>query len=968
MIAKIKQAIGIKGKLPWTLIVLDEVQQYIGDKTERSRAVQDVQEQSCSRLGANVMFVATGQSALSGTPLLQRLSGRIPIPIELQDTDVEQVTREVILKKKPSQSDNLERFLDSHIGEIQRHFSGTNIGLIPRDRRFLAQDYPILPVRRRFWERVLRSVDKAGTGAQLRTQLWIVYDAVQKTAELPLGNVVSGAFLYEHIKTRVLHSGVLLHEIAEKIEMQAHEEDGELKRELCALTFLIGQHPHEGPLDTGIRASAETLSDLLVTDLVQGSVELRKKVPQLLERLVASGAVMPVGDEYRIQTREGTEWTQAFDLARNKLLADSGKLAGQRSQLLVSHCNEILKKTKLLHGTSKEPRKFELHFGGTAPTTIGPTIPVWISRLRARGRQAGDVRNGDKSQSIDHLTQELAYEYWHRMLFARFLAENHLLMHPDGVAVSLEECEELAKDADPPAPNGFVLAARYASRMLPRIFRTDDVLLEIDFAPEQRLKLEKLLASLPRKTFLADDSLGWVYQFWQSKKKEEVNKSGAKIDGRTLSAVTQLFTEHYMVEFLLHNTIGAWWCGRNGIQGSPGGAGVPAGKSPVEMEYLRWREDGTPATGKFEGWPKTLAEFTMLDPCCGSGHFLVAAFNLLMLLRMHDEKLTAEKACEAVLRDNLFGLELDPRCTQIAAFALALAAWRYPDAGGYRPLPPLNIACSGQGVVGSKADWVKFANGEKNFAAAMGFLYDDFLRAPTLGSLINPRAIAESIFQTGFDPLRGSLDRVLRKAETQADPERSAVGVAAQGIAVAASLMARRFTLVATNVPYLARGKQDETIQKYLADVHPAAKADLATAFVERCLEYCAEGGSSALVTPQNWLFLGSYKGLREWMLRQVTWDMVAKLGPAAFDDMNWWAANTMLSIHTVAEPEDGQELVGLDASAEKGAANKAKLLLRSVFKTTAQSCQSLNPDARISLEESSGIGLLSEIARSHKQ
>jgi len=202
---------------------------------------------------------------------------------------------------------------------------------------------------------------------------------------------------------------------------------------------------------------------------------------------------------------------------------------------------------------------------------FGPKEKDLRNRLRARGRQVGDIRSADKKQSIDQLTQELAYEFWHRMLFARFLAENHLLMHPEGVAVSLEECEELARDADPPAPNGFVLAARYASRMLPQIFRTDDVLLEIDFALEQRLALEKLLASLAQKTFLADDSLGWVYQFWQSKKKDEVNKSGDKIDGRTLPAVTQLFTEHYMVQFLLHNTIGAWWCGRRGIQGPAGG-------------------------------------------------------------------------------------------------------------------------------------------------------------------------------------------------------------------------------------------------------------------------------------------------------------------------------------------------------------------------------------------------------------
>ena len=206
--------------------------------------------------------------------------------------------------------------------------------------------------------------------------------------------------------------------------------------------------------------------------------------------------------------------------------------------------------------------------------------------LRARGKQAGDVEGPDKSQSIDHLTQELAYEYWHRMLFARFLAENHLLMHPDGVAVSLEECAELA--ASERAPNGYVLAARYASRMLPQIFRIDDVLLDIEFAPEQRLALEKLLSSLPRETFLADESLGWVYQFWQTKRKDEVNKSGDKIDGRTLPAVTQLFTEDYMVQFLLHNTIGAWWCGRHGITGPAGGAGVPAGKSPVPLDYLRW--------------------------------------------------------------------------------------------------------------------------------------------------------------------------------------------------------------------------------------------------------------------------------------------------------------------------------------------------------------------------------------------
>ena len=537
------------------------------------------------------------------------------------------------------------------------------------------------------------------------------------------------------------------------------------------------------------------------------------------------------------------------------------------------------------------------------------------NRLRARGRQVGDVRHANKKQDIDQLTQELAYEYWHRMLFARFLAENHLLMHPDGVAVSLEECEELAKSDN--APNGFVLAARYASRMLPQVFHADDVLLEIEFAPEQRLALEKELAKLPQETFLADDGLGWVYQFWQNKKKEEINKSGEKIDGRTMPAVTQLFTEHYMVQFLLHNTIGAWWCGNHSITGPAGGAGIPDGQAPVEMEYLRWKDDGTPAAGTFPGWPKTLAEFTLLDPCCGSGHFLGAAFALLVPLRMKDEGLSAAEACDAVLKRNLFGLELDPRCTQIAAFALALAAWKYPDAGGYRELPPLNIACSGQGVSGRRDEWLALANGDNRLQSGMEGLYDLFIKAPHLGSLIDPRREAGDMFTAGYAELQPLLTKALAKHAGDADLQ--AVGVAARGITAAADLLARRYTLVITNVPYLGRGKQANVVKEYLEEYYDEGKADLATGFVMRCLDLCRPGGSTALVTPQNWLFQTTYKKLRHRLLKDRTWNLVASLGEEA-----WWSfgirgPRTVLHVLTAVQPTLENHFFGIDVSTHRG-------------------------------------------------
>jgi len=589
----------------------------------------------------------------------------------------------------------------------------------------------------------------------------------------------------------------------------------------------------------------------------------------------------------------------------------------------------------------------------------------WRNRLRARARQADDQRQPNGEQEIEQLTQELAYEYWHRMLFARFLAENNLLMHPDGVAVSLADCEELAQIEG--AENGWIMAARYASRMLPQIFRTDDVLLEIEFPINDRLPLEKLLASLPTETFTADDSLGWVYQFWQSKKKEEVNRSGAKIDGHTLPAVTQLFTEPYMVKFLLHNTIGAWWCAQHGIHGPPHEAGVPAGQAPVEMKYLRWRDDGTPAAGSFEGWPKTLKEFTMLDPCCGSGHFLVEAFRLLVPLRMHDEGLSPREACDVVLSENLFGLELDPRCTQIAAFALALAAWKCSDKSGqvlgYRPLPPLNIACSGQSVTGRKEEWLALANGDSRLLEGMNRLYDLFQQAPHLGSLINPRREVGDLIAAGFAELQPLLEKALVKGKVHQDADAAAVGIAAQGITKAAELLSKLYTLVATNVPFLGRNKQGSAVQAYCETTFPHAKADLATVFLQRCIAFCDEQGSVAIVTPQNWISLGSYRKLRVQVLKNSVFNFVAQLGPAAFQDMNWWAANTMLLVLTAMKPATEAQLAGVDVSGPRDPAEKAQLLRWKGTSEVSQSEQLQNPDSRIIIERLESHALISEVA-----
>ena len=598
------------------------------------------------------------------------------------------------------------------------------------------------------------------------------------------------------------------------------------------------------------------------------------------------------------------------------------------------------------------------------------TERVLRRRLRVHGRQLGDRREPKTgAQEIERLTHEVAYEHWHRMLFARFLAEKQLLIEPDsGVAVSVAECEELARGR---AQDRWTLAGGFAGRMLPRIFRPDAPALEIRLAPETRQALERLVESLPAKVFVATDSLGWVYQFWQSEKKNEVNRSEVKIGADELPAVTQLFTDPYMVSFLLDNGLGAWWAARrlsdSDLKETDSEAELrrKASIPGVPLDYLRFvkHEDTTETTrwrlvpDNFDGWPEHLGELKILDPCCGSGHFLVAAFSMLVPMRIAREHLTARAAVDAVLQENLHGLELDPRCVELAAFALARAAWTYPGAGGYRPLPEVNLACSGLAPNATKEQWLALAEPLRNGHVA---LHDLFAQAPTLGSLIEPRALKANLYQSDFESVRALLAATLvRERTTEEQAERV---VAAQGMARAAELLAGRYHWVITNVPYLARGKQDEMLRAFCQQRYPASKNDLATVFLERCLQLCTEGGAASLVLPQNWLFLTSYRKLRERLLKTETWHLLARLGPGAFETISGEVVKAILLTLSHGNPADrpvglpgnavaSGMMYGLDVSESRTAVEKAVRLAEAEIKGVEQSRQFENPDSTIQLE-----------------
>ena len=173
-------------------------------------------------------------------------------------------------------------------------------------------------------------------------------------------------------------------------------------------------------------------------------------------------------------------------------------------------------------------------------------------RLRAQAKQLGDGENQTRRGAYDikHLVEKLAYDQWHRLLFARFLLENNLLISPEHkVSVSLDDCEELALSLE--VKDAWAVAARFAAKELPEIFRVDDPAGAMDLSVEDRMPLIQLATGLPVGVFTATDSLGWCYQFWQAERKKEVN-AGRKQDrrGRTPSG-------HAVVHRRLHGGLPA---------------------------------------------------------------------------------------------------------------------------------------------------------------------------------------------------------------------------------------------------------------------------------------------------------------------------------------------------------------------------------------------------------------------------
>ena len=369
--------------------------------------------------------------------------------------------------------------------------------------------------------------------------------------------------------------------------------------------------------------------------------------------------------------------------------------------------------------------------------------------------------------------------------------------------------------------------------------------------------------------------IGWLYQFYISARKKEINDSGVKIDKDTLAPVTQLFTPHWVVRYLVENTLGMQW-----LRAHPDSA------LRERFEYLV-----TPAAGQ-EDQGLAIAnpeDFRVIDPACGSGHMLTYAFDVLW--DMYAEAgYPTRRIARLILEKNLHGADVDGRAAQLASFALTMKAvehdprflerieresqrggensWRGPrivhvESVHLDELSPAEIAdVSGDGV-----------------SLGISQLIEQLRNADTYGSLIRVPAGASALFHEIARRIDAGERQQLLGGADRDDWLRAAD--------MCEILEDGRYTTLIANPPYLGMKKAKDPLKRYAKKFYKRGSSDLCAMFIERAASVAQHRGAIGMITMHAWMFLSSYRDLRPWMLSAMSIESMAHLGTSAFDSID---------------------------------------------------------------------------------
>lgn len=472
------------------------------------------------------------------------------------------------------------------------------------------------------------------------------------------------------------------------------------------------------------------------------------------------------------------------------------------------------------------------------------------------------------------------------------------------------------------------------------------------------------------EVFEAADALGWAYQYWNTEEKNRVfekvrTKKGAKIEGADIVPATQLYTEPYMVKFLVQNSLGALWMGMN-----------PQSNICDGWEYYVKDAD----RGEVEY--KSILEVKFLDPAVGSGHFLLEAFDLFYVMYEAEGRLTEpEDICAAIINHNLYGIDIDERAVQIATTALWMKAKeKAPN------LEPSYINEFRDNLIATNIRLPQGKNHLQTFLKvypednplrpALETVFEGLSNVHQLGSLLQieepvdkelrylksqeeivfskdtqldlfvPTAVQKTELPLGVESYDDWKEKILSRLKEHFNTEAEAADLsqaffsqsAGKGLALF-DLLAKRYDIVAANPPYMGSKNMGEMIKKYVAKQYVSGKRDLYAAFILRCRELALKGGRVAMVTQQSWMFLGSFEKLREILLQEDNIQLISHHGRYAFQELTSGIIQPVLTVLRSNYVIDNSIIAAFRLISPRQAVEQAKLLADSISKNNSSIC-----------------------------
>ncbi len=416
LLVEVAQKVLIEGRkeIPLTLLILDEVQQFIREDPNIVLSIQTIVEQLTSKFKGRVLLVCTGQSALSDTTYLEKLLGRFSVPVPLTSAHIDAVIRKTVLLKKDTAKVDVDAMLNARSGEIDKHLKGSSLARTESDRAQAVADWPILAPRRRVWERVLAELDKSGLSGNLRGQLRLTLEAVQHYADRPLGTAVATDFLFDTFRAEALSRNLISREVHDRIDtLRSHGGDGPMKARVLTVVYLLSRIAADTQVH-GVRPTPEIIADLLIEDLSAGGA-VRAKVPAMLAELQDEALVMEVSGEWRLQTKESAEWLVAYGAAEARETADASGIARQRGSLLQLAIDENLATaTQVPHGVSKTTRRIERLNGDEKGNGEGLVLRIWNGWDHGLPTVLNEIKGADVTKEAtlhflipDHRSAEL---------------------------------------------------------------------------------------------------------------------------------------------------------------------------------------------------------------------------------------------------------------------------------------------------------------------------------------------------------------------------------------------------------------------------------------------------------------------------------------------------------------------------------------------------------------------------------